>query len=223
MELMSNIFKKQPWPTKEAMIQIYEKNLWGGNSTEFYSGEGSHLPNIIQPYIETVSIFLQSFEEPIKVCDLGCGDFNVGKELVSLTKNYVGVDIVPELISRNQRLFQNENLSFICLDLAVDDLPMGDCALVRQVLQHLSNDEVKKILQKLTNYKYVIITEHLPMGDFVPNKDKISGQGIRLKVHSGIDLFAEPFNWEVLLAKELLSIELEKGKGRIVTTLYKIF
>ena len=220
---MSNIFKKQPWPTKEAMIQIYEKNLWGGNSTEFYSGEGSHLTNIIQPYIEAVSIFLKSFEEPIKVCDLGCGDFNVGKELVSLTKNYVGVDIVPELISRNQRLFQNENLSFICLDLAVDDLPMGDCALVRQVLQHLSNDEVKKILQKLTNYKYVIITEHLPMGDFVPNKDKISGQGIRLKEQSGIDLFAEPFNWKVLLAKELLSIELEKGKGRIVTTLYKVF
>jgi hypothetical protein len=220
---MSNIFKKQPWPTKEAMIQIYEKNLWGGNSTEFYSGEGSHLTNIIQPYIEAVSIFLKSFEEPIKVCDLGCGDFNVGKELVSLTKNYVGVDIVPELISRNQRLFQNENLSFICLDLAVDDLPMGDCALVRQVLQHLSNDEVKKILQKLTNYKYVIITEHLPMGDFVPNKDKISGQGIRLKDQSGIDLFAEPFNWKVLLAKELLSIELEKGKGRIVTTLYKVF
>ena len=220
---MSNIFKKQPWPTKEAMIQIYEKNLWGGNSTEFYSGEGSHLTNIIQPYIEVVSIFLKSFEEPIKVCDLGCGDFNVGKELVSLTKNYVGVDIVPELISRNQRLFQNENLSFICLDLAVDDLPMGDCALVRQVLQHLSNDEVKKILQKLTNYKYVIITEHLPMGDFVPNKDKISGQGIRLKYQSGIDLFAEPFNWKVLLAKELLSIELEKGKGRIVTTLYKVF
>ena len=220
---MSNIFKKQPWPTKEAMIQIYEKNLWGGNSTEFYSGEGSHLTNIIQPYIEAVSIFLKSFEEPIKVCDLGCGDFNVGKELVSLTKNYVGVDIVPELISRNQRLFQNENLSFICLDLAVDDLPMGDCALVRQVLQHLSNDEVKKILQKLTNYKYVIITEHLPMGDFVPNKDKISGQGIRLKDQSGIDLFTEPFNWKVLLAKELLSIELEKGKGRIVTTLYKVF
>ena len=220
---MSNIFKKQPWPTKEAMIQIYEKNLWGGNSTEFYSGEGSHLTNIIQPYIEAVSIFLKSFEDPIKVCDLGCGDFNVGKELVSLTKNYVGVDIVPELISRNQRLFQNENLSFICLDLAVDDLPLGDCALVRQVLQHLSNDEVKKILQKLTNYKYVIITEHLPMGDFVPNKDKISGQGIRLKDQSGIDLFAEPFNWKVLLAKELLSIELEKGKGRIVTTLYKVF
>lgn len=223
MELMSNIFKKQPWPTKEAMIQIYEKNLWGGNSTEFYSGEGSHLPYIIQPYIEVVSIFLQSFEEPIKVCDLGCGDFNVGKELVSLTKNYLGVDIVPELISRNQRLFQNKNLSFMCLDLAVDDLPIGDCALVRQVLQHLSNNEIKKILRKLINYKYVIITEHLPMGDFVPNKDKISGQGIRLKEQSGIDLFAEPFNWEVLLAKELLSIELKKGKGRIVTTLYKVF
>jgi hypothetical protein len=213
---------KTPWPTKAAMEQIYEKNLWGGNPTEFYSGEGSHNPEIIQPYIEVVSSFLKSFDSPLTVCDLGCGDFNVGKEFIEFAKHYHAVDIVPSLIERNKTIFKIENLSFHCLDLAVDELPIGDCALVRQVLQHLSNDEVGSILKKLSNFNYVIITEHLPLEDFIPNKDKISGQGIRLKQQSGIDVLSEPFNWKVLSSKELISINLDNGKGRIVTTLFEV-
>ena len=53
---------KTPWPTHAVMAQIYEKNLWGGNSSEFYSGEGSHYPAIVHPYIEVVSTFLKSFD-----------------------------------------------------------------------------------------------------------------------------------------------------------------
>ena len=213
---------KTPWPTKAAMTQIYEKNLWGGNLSEFYSGEGSHDTTLVAPYIEVVANFLQSFETPITICDLGCGDFNVGKELVEFAAHYHAVDIVPSLIERNKTLFKNENLSFHCLDVAVDELPAGDCALVRQVLQHLSNQEVQQILEKLSHYRYLIITEHIPIGDFEPNKDKISGQGIRLKQNSGIDVLAEPFHWKVNEAKELLSLDLNNGKGRIVTTLYNI-
>jgi SAM-dependent methyltransferase len=214
---------KTPWPTNAVMSQIYEQNLWGGNPSEFYSGEGSHDPTIVHPYIDVVSSFLKSFDEPLTVCDLGCGDFNVGIKLVEFAKHYHAVDIVPALIERNRSLFQADNLSFHCLDVAVDELPKGDCALVRQVLQHLSNDEVGSILQKLSNFNYVIITEHLPLEYFIPNKDKISGQGIRLKQQSGIDVLAEPFNWEVFSSKELISIKLENGKGRIVTTLYQVF
>ena len=211
---------KLPWPTKAAMSQIYEKNLWGGNPSEFYSGEGSHDPALVTPYIDVISDFLQSFETPLIVCDLGCGDFNVGKKLLEFAAHYHAVDIVPSLIERNTTLFKNENLSFHCFDVAVDELPAGDCALVRQVLQHLSNQEVHQILEKLSRYGYVIITEHIPSGDFEPNKDKISGQGIRLKQNSGIDVLAAPFHWKVKEVKELLSLELENGKGRIVTTLY---
>ena len=218
---MSSIIKKQPWPTKAAMEQIYEKHLWGGIEMDFYSGEGSHDPILVQPYIDCVSNFLQSFDEPITVCDLGCGDFNIGKQLVPYSKSYVAVDIVPALIERNKKVFSNDNLSFDCLDISKDELPKGDCALVRQVLQHLANEEVSEILKKLTKFQYVIITEHLPSGDFIPNKDKISGQGIRLKQQSGIDVLAHPFNWKVVSVKELLSIEVAKGK--IVTTLYKVF
>ena len=212
---------KIPWLTKAAMSQIYEKNLWGGNPAEFYSGEGSHYPVLVTPYIDVVSNFLQSFEKPLTVCDLGCGDFNVGKDLVKFASHYHAIDIVPALMDHNLAKFQLPNLTFHCLDVALDELPSGDCALVRQVLQHVSNQEVHQILEKLSHYRYVIITEHLPSDDFEPNKDKISGQGIRLKQNSGIVVLAQPFYWKVKDVNELLSLELGNGRGRIVTILYE--
>lgn len=223
MKSLNKLKSKQPWPTKAAMEQVYEKHLWGGSALDFYSGEGSHSPQLVEPYIEVVTNFLKSFETHISVCDLGCGDFNIGQQLVSFTKLYIAVDIVPALIERNKKQFTNDNLSFACLDIAKDELPQGDCALVRQVLQHLSNDEVNEILQKLSKFKYVIITEHLPLGEFEPNIDIISGQGIRIKYKSGLDVLAAPFHWKVKESNELLTVELENGKGRVVTTLYQLF
>tara|TARA_R110002073_G_scaffold335987_1_gene529750 strand:- start:17285 stop:17968 length:684 start_codon:yes stop_codon:yes gene_type:complete len=214
---------KQPWSTKAAMEQVYAMKLWGDNESCFYSGEGSHNPEIVNPYIAMLSSFLTSFISPLVVCDLGCGDFNIGKELVKYTEKYVAVDIVSDLIAYNKANFKEENLEFHCLDIAVDDLPSGDCALLRQVLQHLSNTEIQKIARKLTVFKYVVLTEHLPMGDFTPNKELISGQGIRLKKQSGINLLDPPFNFKVKEEKQIASVILKGGKGRIVTTIYKTF
>ena len=211
---------KQPWPTKDAMEQVYENNLWGGNEFDFYSGEGSHLPEIVIPYINVVSEFLQSFENPLSICDLGCGDFNIGKELVKFSKNYIAIDIVESLIERNKKRFNTDHLEFHCLDISKTDLPKGDCAILRQVLQHLSNAEVQTIVDKLHDFKYIILTEHLPEGDFIPNKDIISGQGIRLKKQSGLKLTAAPFHFKVKEEKELLTINLENAKGKLVTTLF---
>jgi SAM-dependent methyltransferase len=218
----NEIRTKKPWPTKDAMEQIYEKKLWGDNGFDFYSGAGSHEPELVDPYIDAVSSFLTSFETPLTVCDLGCGDFNVGKQLVKHTKKYIAVDIVKDLIARNQATFKEENLEFLCLDIAEDDWPAADCVLLRQVLQHLSNAEVQRIVSKLADYKYLIVTEHLPKGSFIPNKDIISGQGIRLKVQSGIDLLAPPFNFKVKDKKQLLAVPFEQDKGVIVTMLYVV-
>lgn len=213
---------KRPWPTKDAMEQVYAMKLWGGNQSGFYSGDGSHAPSLVDPYLNAVISFLTSFESPLTVCDLGCGDFNIGQELVRHTKEYLGIDIVPDLIARNKVKFKTENLSFNCLDIAMDDLPAADCVIIRQVLQHLSNREVLDVVQKLTKYQYIILTEHIPQGDFEPNKDIISGQGIRLKKQSGVNLLAPPFNLKVKAQKELLSVDLDKGKGRVVTWLYEV-
>ena len=214
---------KKPWPTKDAMEQIYEMKLWGGSAYDFYSGSGSHDPKIVDTYLENVTSFLQSFDAPITICDLGCGDFNVGKELVRHSDKYFAIDIVSNLITRNKEKFKADNLEFHCLNIATDNLPAADCILLRQVLQHLSNAEVKAVLDKLSSYKYVILTEHIPVGEFTANKDIISGQGIRIKKQSGLNILTAPFNFKIKSETKLSSIILENKKGIIMTTLYQIF
>lgn len=209
-----------PWPTKAVMEQIYALNLWGTNNARFYSGCGSHDDNIVVPYVDAISSFLTSLDDPITVCDLGCGDFNVGKQLVRYTKHYIAVDIVSDLIVYNSEVYDSENLTFLCLNIAEDELPSADCVMVRQVLQHLSNQEIQQIINKLTPFKYVIITEHVPKGTFMPNKDIISGQGIRLKKQSGVNLLRAPFHCNPLEYRELLSIDLPNSQGKIITTCY---
>ncbi len=213
---------KNPWPTKDAMEQIYEMNLWGGNGAKFYSGMGSHHPQLVNSYVAAVTSFLQVFIPPLEVCDLGCGDFNIGRQLVPHTKKYIGVDIVEDLIKYNKEKFIADKLEFHCLDIATTTLPSGDCAILRQVLQHLSNADVLRVVHKLPQFKYVILTEHIPQGDFIPNKDILSGQGIRLKKQSGLNLLASPFNLKVLEETELTRVTSDEFEGIIVTSLYRL-
>ena len=214
---------KKPWPTKQAMEQVYELGLWGKNGAKFYSGNGSHDPVLVKPYVEAVTKFFKSFGAALSVVDLGCGDFNIGKQLVPFTAKYVAVDIVPELIEFNRGTFQYPNLEFQCLDIATEKLPDADCVVLRQVLQHLSNAEINKIVDKLYDYKYVMVTEHLPEGEFMPNKDNISGQGTRLKKQSGVDLLAPPFCFKPEKKKQLLSLRDPIHGGTIETTLFTMF
>jgi len=217
------LISKKPWPTAAAMQQVYEKGLWGKvNTSDFYSGEGSHLPEIVEPYLRAVRAFLTSFSSPLIVCDLGCGDFNIGKQLAPHTKKYIAVDIVPELIAHNRTIFKEENIEFNCLDIAKDQLPTADCAIVRQVLQHLSNTEVLAVVRALEKYKHIIITEHIPEGDFIPNQDIISGQGTRLKKNSGLVILEPPFSFKIQSKKEMCSVSLKEGKGKIVTHCYTV-
>lgn len=214
---------KQPWPTKAVMNQIYDRHLWGGNEFDFYSGEGSHNPEIINPYLKALIQFLKTHHNNIVVCDLGCGDFNIGKHLVSYSKKYIAIDIVENLIRRNKDLYKANNLEFYCFDIAKHEWPLADCIILRQVLQHLSNQEIQNIIKKVVHYKYIILTEHIPLGDFIPNKDTISGQGIRMKQGSGVHVLVAPFNLKIKEA-QLLGRYMDKNqKGQIVTMLYQLF
>ena len=167
--------------------------------------------------------FLKYHNKPLIVCDLGCGDFNIGKHLTKYTKKYIAIDIVENLIHRNKNLYKENNLEFHCLDISKDDLPPGDCIILRQVLQHLSNREIQNVLKKIANYKYIILTEHIPLGNFISNKDIISGQGIRLKKNSGVNVLEAPFNLKIKDQKRLDEHILENNKGQIITTLYDLF
>jgi hypothetical protein len=41
-------------------------------------------------------------------------------------------------------------------------LPDGDIVFLRQVLQHLNNSQISRVVQKLYRYKFLVLTEHVP-------------------------------------------------------------
>jgi SAM-dependent methyltransferase len=193
----------------ETFEEIYEKNIWGGERGEFYSGEGS-TQKYSQKYAQTVTKYIR--ENNIKrVVDLGCGDFRVASKLVTGDFHYIGCDVVPSLVEHLNHNFANEKNEFRCVNIVEDELPNGDLCLIRQVLQHLSNAEIEKILQNARKYKYLIVTEHYPHPNVAaaPNLDVPHGPDMRLHFDSAVYLDKPPFNLQNV--ELLLDVEAEEG------------
>ncbi|MFA6166653.1 MAG: class I SAM-dependent methyltransferase [Gemmatimonadaceae bacterium] len=185
--------------TVEVFSQVYADNIWGGEPGEFCSGTGSD-QRFAAPYSELVKTMVNRLAaqrgRAITILDLGCGDFRVGRTLVGENVHYIGVDIVPALIDRNTREFAAPGVEFLCLDILQADLPSADICLIRQVLQHLSNEQISQVLARLSRYPQVLITEHYLPDDqpCTPNRDKPHGGDIRLYDCSGVYLDHPPFN-----------------------------
>jgi SAM-dependent methyltransferase len=213
---------------EDVFTQIYGRNLWGGQTGSFHSGSGTHDDAQVQAYIDAVTQLGETFGFlGAEFVDLGCGDMRVGRHLIPLSGHYIGVDIVAPLIERNTNEFGNASVSFSHLDATRDDLPIGRVCFLRQVLQHLSNDEILRILIKLKQYEFVIVSEHLPneRSSMVPNRDKPHGSGIRLYNNSGVVLTAPPFDIPEAAIKVVLEAPLEvksnEDPGVIQTVLYQ--
>lgn len=210
---------------EEVFTEIYEKKMWGNSKEKFCSGSGSTDKEIVSAYVSMVTKKASSEGFlGLTFVDLGCGDFRVGEQLISLSSTYIGVDVVKQLIIRNKHRYGNQKVRFMHLDIVDDDLPDGDVCFVRQVLQHLSNQQIKVILPKLKKYKWIFITEHYPTDNSTikPNIDKVHGSGIRIYMNSGVYLSEAPFE---LPAKKLSQVLEVPGSGNeqgiIRTFLYK--
>jgi hypothetical protein len=211
---------------REIFTNVYQKKLWGSASPEyespFYSGPGSSDPQIVDPYVETVKRFFASFPAKKKAVDLGCGDFRVGSRIIDSFDSYTACDVVPELVHFNKEYWRHLPAEFRVVDLVKDEIPTGDVLILRQVLQHLSNDDISKFIQLIPRgFSYLLLTEHLPSEDvFLPNRDKVSGTDIRLGLGSGVVLTQPPFNMSFKSETTLLSVP--QFGGSIVTTLYEL-
>lgn len=190
--------------TPQTFNHIYKNQLWGSKEGQpFCSGDGSHREDAVSPYVAMVRNFIATHQIR-SVLDLGCGDFNVGSRIVSSDLCYTGVDIVQDLIDYNQSRFGSDCVNFCCLDVIEGPLPDADLCLVRQVLQHLSNQQIATTLRTLSKFPYVIVTEHVYSGDGLkPNLDKGKGPGTRIPRKSGIFLESKPFRMPVKLLMEI--------------------
>ena len=162
--------------------------------------------------------------------DLGCGDFNVGQRIRDCFGAYRARDVVPELIERNRRRFADLDVDFACSDVAADPLPPGDLVMIRQVLQHLSNREIAAIAAKLGQYRFAIVTEHVPAAPgFVANLDKPTSARVRMGraaigiPDSGVVLTEPPFALEVKSARILCETPDAHGPDAMLrTVLYEL-
>jgi len=196
---------------KDCFETIYQNHIWGGED-EFYSGAGSHDESIIRPYIELLERLIA--EHGIRrIVEVGCGDFNIMKQVLGdieksgISYDYTGMDVVSDLISHNDEVFGTKNIHFRCADASdpETDLPDGDILIIRQVLQHLSNRDIKRILAKTRKYRYLLITEHIYEGPGIRyNLDKPVGPGIRLSQRSGV--YIEKFPYHMKNVTHLLRV-----------------
>ncbi|MGG5817693.1 class I SAM-dependent methyltransferase [Falsiroseomonas sp. HW251] len=73
-----------------------------------------------------------------RLVDVGCGDFNWMRH-VQGDWDYIGLDIVEDVIARNAERYGGPRRAFQVLDATRDPLPAGDVVLCREVLFHLSH------------------------------------------------------------------------------------
>ena len=118
---------------------------------------------------------------------------------------YTGIDVVPELIEHHKSTVHDPRVSFRCADITTEALPAADLCLVRQVLQHLSNDEILKVLTNLGSFSRALISEDVPIRPKSFNRDKPHGPDVRSYYASGVYVERPPFSetvreiWELPL------------------------
>jgi hypothetical protein len=170
---------------EQVFSKAYSTRVWGSN--ESYSGRGSELGAT-----ESLRLYLPRIFERLNVktfLDAPCGDWN-WMHRVDLSKvKYIGADIVPDVIKRNQESYRRCNVDFIVADLTKDKLPRSDLILCRDCWVHLSFEDIADILENFrqSGAQYLLVSNSPHVQE---NTNKITGLDWR-----HINLMRAPFHF----------------------------
>lgn len=196
-------------PKKSVFNAIYRHRTW--DDSESISGPGSNLKQTEGLRAELPGLLAKL--KTTSLLDAPCGDFNWMRETKLDLENYIGADIVPDLIAENRKKFGTSNRSFVVLDLTTDVLPRVDVIFCRDCLVHLSHKNVTAALKnfKRSGSKYLLTTTypgvqenhniatggwrplnlqlspfHLPEPDALVDERAVENNGIRSNKHLGL-------------------------------------
>lgn len=116
--------------------RVYHKNLWG--SVESRSGQGSELART--KHLRECLPILFNHLKIARFLDLPCGDFHWMQHVDLTGVDYIGADIVPDIVAANQARYGNPSRRFMLLDIVQDLLPAVEMLFTRDCLIHFSND-----------------------------------------------------------------------------------
>ena len=169
---------------------IYNQNYWGDN--ESISGPGSNKKNS-----KNITLELRKIIKKYKIksiVDAPCGDFSWMKKVLHKNKvDYLGVDIVKNLIKENNTKFKNKIIKFENFDILTKRLPKCDLVICRDFLFHLSYLDIKKYFKilKKSKFKYILVSNH---ANGLDKKVNFLNKDIKSGDFRKINFFDFPFN-----------------------------
>jgi len=173
--------------TKSVFTETYSRNRWNGRQSR--SGTGSDL-NETSVLIDRLPEVLNSLEVQ-SMLDIPCGDFNWMQHVKMESINYLGADIVEELIAKNSKQYTNATRRFQVLDLTKDKLPKVDLIFCRDCLVHLWYSLIEKAINNVieSKSKYVIFTTFTSVSQ---NKNILTGSWRPLNLSIAPFSFPDP-------------------------------
>lgn len=122
--------------------RIYKKGEFKGRESKSGEGSGTDQTRVIRSVLPEL---LKKYK--IKsMMDAPCGDFFWMRFVNLMNIDYLGVDIVPEAIERNNTQFTQDGKRFQVMDVIAVKPPKVDMIFCRDLLVHLSLDDARKVI-----------------------------------------------------------------------------
>ena len=192
-KIFQKLIKDKSSLRKTVFTSIFKSKHWAhGDMPDEYISVSGHGSNINS---EQSNNLIYSLVEFIKknninsILDMPCGDFLWMNKLLKQIeiRNYLGLDIVEEIINQNIKLYENENIRFKSCDIVDFETSEDfDLVLMRDFFIHTNNEDIKRILMniKKMNIKYFAFENY----SVSKNVDVVPGK------HRKINLKLDPFN-----------------------------
>lgn len=173
--------------TESVFTDIYRTNVWGGQFSVSGTGSDSYQTRIVT---SNLPILLGDLNVSTML-DIPCGDFYWMKSVNLKGVNYIGADIVKDLIQSNREKYAADNICFQNLNLLRDKLPKVGLVFCRDCLVHFSFKDILLALRNIceSQSEYLLTTTFTDRKD---NYDIVTGQWRSLNLQIAPFLLSKP-------------------------------
>ena len=186
--------------------ELHSKNGWNGIQSLSGPGSDERGSAVIR---ETLPLILAKYGIR-SILDAPCGDWNWMKDARVNLDFYIGIDIVPQVITRNVEKYGAEHRRFAVKDLVSDFLPRADMIICRDCLAHLPLADCLKAIKNFKNScsEYLLVTTSPTIKK---NLDVNVGEWRALNLQLSPFNFPEPL--ELINEKSIEKLDCDKNLG----------
>lgn len=139
--------------------KIYNENIWSNSESVSGSGSTVAVTEVLRGELKTwlAENAISSF------VDIPCGDFN-WMRLVEFPAGmtYTGMDIVQDIVDKNNELYASDKIKFVFSDLLESDLPKSDVYFCKDIFIHFPNDAIAQAVVRLRESARFILATTFP-------------------------------------------------------------